>query len=155
MTVALPTGGIANAQPRFVDRGTVLKATLGGDDQRLDRLGSKFACEFVTKPMKAEDARIWIARLITGKREKASIKFPQPGLTNAFTANGTATGAHAANAEVLTVGGITSQNGRVMKEGQFISITKAGLRYLYQVKTNATVASGTFALAIQPPLRTS
>lgn len=156
MTVALPTGGIADSTPRFVDRGGVLEAALGGDDQRLDRLGSKFGSNFVTKPMKAEEARVWIARLIRGKREKASIKFPQPGLTNEFTLDGTVSGANAANAEVLNIALSVGQAGRTMKEGQFISLIKGDKRYLHQVTAAAVVlGSGALVVSIQPPLRTA
>lgn len=158
MTVALPTNGINNATPRFVDRGGILEAALGGDDQRLDRLGSKFGCNFSTKPMKAEEARIWIARLIRGKREKASIKFPQPGLVNQWSGDGTIS-AVGPNAEIVNVfpNNQATDLGKVLKEGQFLSLVVNGKRYLHQVTSDGLVISdpgGNYcSVVIQPPTR--
>jgi hypothetical protein len=89
--------------------------------------------------MKAEEARIWIARLIRGKSEKASIKFPQPGLTIEPTINGTVNQAHAANVSTLRIKFNAAHNGKKLKEGQFISVIHAGQRYLYQVTADTTI----------------
>lgn len=140
MTIALPTASIAHAEPRFIDRGGVLRATLGGNDQRLDRLGSKWGCTFTTKPMKAAEARIWISRLIRGKAEKASIKFPQPGFVPAWSGDGTTTGATLANASVVHINRqFAGDLGKKLVEGQFITFLVAGQRYLHQVTADATL----------------
>ncbi len=154
MTVALPTGGIKYGEPRFIDRGAVLKGALGGDDQRLDRLGDKFGCDFVVKPVKADEARIWIARLIRGMKEKASIKFPQPGFVSEVSGAYATTGTHAANAVALTMTTAAGQNGKWFREGQFISIlSSAGKRYLHQLTADSQVVAGAVTVLIQPPLR--
>ncbi len=141
MPVALPSAGIANASPRFVDFGGILSGELGGDDQRLDRGGSRWAADFVTKPMKGDEARIWIARLVRGMREKASIKFPQPGVP--FPTASTAVAATAsANAEVIQLQAGT------YREGMFMSLIVGGKSSIYQITTDGTALVG-----IQPPLK--
>ncbi len=158
MTVALPGGKIASATPRFIDRGGILRPSLGGPDQRLDRLGSKWGVQFQTVPMKGEDARIWSTRLIQGTREKASIKFPQPGVSISATRDYNINGNHVANAEVLTISsGFSDQIGKTFSEGQFFSINTGDERYVHQITVGGTVALVSGAnrvdLQIQPPLR--
>ena len=149
MTIALPTQGVAEASPRYIDMGSVQRSTLGGPDQRLDRMGSRWALDVTTKPLKGEDARIWISRLIRGKREKASIKFSEPGVRYVGL-NHTIAAAAAVNAEVISL----NANAAVppFPEGKFISIVTGGVRCLYQVTADAAYA-GTFLVGIQPPLR--
>lgn len=144
MAVALPANGVATASPRFIDRGGVLRAALGGPDQRLDRLGSRFGLDVQLKPMKADDARIWIARLIRGMRERATIRFPQPGL--AASGDLTSAAAAAANAESISVSGATAS----ANEGRFISFIVGGRHYVHQIKSTSGSPIG-----IQPPLRVS
>jgi hypothetical protein len=155
MTVALPTGGVATATPRFLDRGGVLKAIAGGSDQRLDRIGDKMGASFTTKPMKGEEARIWSSRLIRGRKEKASIKFPQPGVSIAQSVDYTVDGAQGAQVSTLLVKTASAgEIGKTFKEGQFITVIHLGIRYVHQV-TADTVVSGLqkATLPIQPPTR--
>jgi hypothetical protein len=51
MTVALPDGFVNDASMYFIDRGGVLTPSLGGPDQRMDRVGSKWGGVFQTRPM--------------------------------------------------------------------------------------------------------
>lgn len=120
-----------------------MEASLGGDDQRLNRMGSRWGCDFQTKPLKGEDARIWISRLVAGCREKAIIKFPQPGVL--FPTGATAIAlAAAANAEIVKLG-LGEYH-----EGQFFSVIHLGKNYLYQLR-----GDGTELVQIQPPLRSA
>lgn len=170
MSVDLPTGAIQAATPRFLDRGGVLSASLGGPDQRIDRLGSKFGCDFQLIPMKAPNARIWISRLIRGIREKARVKFPQPGFVADFSGTPSLNGAHGANLETISLFiNSAAFAGKKLLEGQFISIadgaSPTAQRYIHQVKADATFVAGNSAVGavagavvsidIQPPLRKS
>lgn len=144
MPVTLPANGVATAAPRFIDRGGVLRSSLGGPDQRIDRLGSRWGVDVQLKPMKADDARVWIARLIRGMRERAIMKFPQPGLVSPGTGNLVAAASPGANVETFAVTGeITSA-----KEGRFISFQTNGKYYVHQI----TSLTGS-PITIQPPLR--
>lgn len=161
MSVQLPTGGVKAATPRFLDRGGLLRAQFAGADQRLDRLGSKWGVDVQVKPLKADDARIWIARLIRGMREKALLRFPQPGWTQPFTAsNVLVNGANASNLETLNLKSATiALAGSMFKEGQFFSVYRSGIRFIYQATADAAWANvgGTaqVAVPVQPPLRVS
>lgn len=153
MTIALPANAIAEAEPFFIDRGGVMSSALNGPDQRLNRLGSRFGCTFRTKPLKGEDARVWIARLIRGRHETATIKFPQPGVTPSRISSGSAFvyGAHAANASVVRL--VT--NNTAWKEGEFLSFLVDGSdRYhTHQVIGTGVWGGGVFPVTIQPPTR--
>lgn len=155
MTKALPTHGTASATPRFIDKGGVLKSLVGGKDQRLDRPGSKWGVSFRTRPLPIEEARIWAARLIAGQREKASIRMPQPGLVINQSVDYAIAVAQNANAIILTVHAPNvGEIGKVFKEGQFITLIRAGLRYVHQVQADTAVdGAQNAALPILPELR--
>ena len=162
MTVRLPSNGIAAASPYFIDYGGVTGGSIGGPDQRLDRLGSRWGCDFTTKPMKGEEARIWIARLIVGVREKAIIKFPQPGVVVLHPELDIFKPTMAANAEVgyaVTTFGGGGTSKATLKEGQFISWVQDGKNYLHQStrdqSAGAPEAEGIdrFNFRFQPPVR--
>ena len=158
--IALPDGAVADARPRFIDRGGLLRPFLNGDDQRLDRLGSKWGADFVTRAMKGEEARIWIARLTRGVREKVSIKFPQPGVAIQWTGDGSIQAAVAANAETIIIKRPSGTDaGKLIKEGQFFSVIEGGRRYLYQSTADVALANvgGTYqaSVPVQPPVRRS
>lgn len=160
MAVTLPTGGVRRATPRYIDRGGILTANLGGKDQRLDRLGSRWGVDVDLYPMKAETARIWIARLIRGMRERALLKFPQPGLVVSVPADSAvfdgANGANASAINIKTVAGAWVAGQRVVAEGQFISCWQGGQRFLYQATQDAYLSAGFGATVnIQPNLRVS
>jgi hypothetical protein len=151
MTVVLPTAGIVSATPFYVDAGGLLSGPVGSVDQRLDRLGDRFGCNFQTKPMKGDEARVWIARLIRGRKEKARIKFPQPGAT--LTSGSTAVyDAAAANAEVAHINSAPAN----FREGEFLSFVHSGKYYLHQLRANAAayIDGVHSALTVQPPFRT-
>lgn len=141
MTVAIPAGYISEAEPYFIDTGGVQTGSLGGGDKRINRRGSRWGCEFTTKTMQPDEARIIIRRLITGRKEKASIKFPQPGVSFP-TIQAAVTAGAASNAEFLQLA-----NGQYL-EGQFFSVVTAGQGFVYQVKTNSNGL-----VEVQPAIR--
>jgi hypothetical protein len=153
MTIALPTQPKAKtASPKFIDFGGTLSASMGGEDQRLNRLGSRFGAEYSLPPMKAADAQVWISRLIRGRKEKVAFYFPQPGVITHGVTTCLVNGIHISNAEILSLKGIGG--GRIIAEGQFLSIIKGGKRYLYNATTTGS-GSAAFAIGIQPGLRTA
>jgi hypothetical protein len=107
--------------------------------------------------MKGEDARIWISRLIRGVNEKASLKFPQPGIVIPQSVNYTVSGAVAATVgNILVATTQAAEVGKVFKEGQFITIIQGGIRFMYQVIADTAVGAGKTAnLPVQPPVRVS
>ena len=142
MTVALPSRKGVQASPYLIDPGGIVGGSLGGPDQRINRMGARWGVEYQLPPMKGEEARIWIARLIRGTREKASYYFPQPGVS--LPPNTTVAAAAVSNAEIIRLA-----PGAYL-EGYFCSIVRNGRRYVHQLTTD-----GTDFVGIQPPLRTS
>ena len=151
----LASNAIVDAQPRYIDKGGVLRSLVGGVDQRLDRPGSKWGCTFKTKPMRGDEAIQWMARLIAGQREKVSIKMPQPGITIQQVGDFFIPTVQSAMAYVVTIKSLNAAEvGRTFKEGQFITIIQAGVRYVHQVTASTVVpAGGQVTLPIQPALR--
>ena len=151
----LGSNAIVSAQPRYIDKGGVLRSLVGGVDQRLDRPGSKWGCSFRTKPMRGDEAIQWHSRLVAGQREKASIKMPQPGITIQQVGDFFVPTAQAAMAYSVTIkSNNAAEVGKTFKEGQFITIIQAGVRYVHQVTANTVVpAGGQVTLPIQPALR--
>lgn len=147
MTVALPSRKAASASPRYVDFGGIQKTSLGGEHQRVDRLGSRWACAYTLPPMNADEAAVWVSRLIRGLKEKAQYYFPQPGLTLPTPSAAVAMPA-LANSEFVVLG-----SAGTYKEGSFFSVVHDGRGYVYQVITQNTVGSG--QIGIQPPLRST
>jgi len=143
LTVALPLRKAASASPYLIDFGGVVAGSLGGPDQRVNRLGMRWGCEYQLPPMKGEEARVWVARLLRGSRERASYYFPQPGVLHPTPSAGIAAAA-VAQAEIirLTVGQYL--------EGHFFSVVRSGRRYVHQITTE-----GADFVGIQPPLRVS
>lgn len=158
MSVILPTGFIQSATPRFIDRGGILEAALGGPDQRLDRIGARWGVDFQLVPMKVDDARVWISRLIRGRREKAQIKFPQPGYVAPVVFNQQFGQNQAAGAESITITSPQANWGsKTLQEGVFVKFLKTtgpDDGYIHQVTSDVTFATGVAAtVPIQPPLR--
>lgn len=145
MTVALPSRKAASATPRYNDFGGVQKTSMGGEHQRVDRLGSRWGCAYTLPAMNGDEARVWVSRLIRGLREKASYYFPQPGVTLPTPSSAVAIAA-SANAELIAIG-----SGGTYLEGTFFSVVHAGKNYVYQVTVPNTPGSG--VIGIQPPLR--
>lgn len=153
MTIALPATPKAKvATPKFIDFGGTLSASMGGEDQRLNRLGSRFGAEYSLPPMKAAQAQVWISRLIRGRKEKVAFYFPQPGVNTYGVTTCLVDGDHVSNAEILNLKSIGGA--QAIAEGQFLSIIKGGKRYLYNV-TLPNGGAAAFPIGIQPGLRTS
>lgn len=153
MTIALPTyPGPADSAPGYVDFGGILRPFLGGVDQKLNRLGDRFALD-VTMPLMplAETGRVWIARLIRAQREGALMEWPQPGFDVGAPGNPVVNGAGQAGS-FLDVRGLTP--GYRLLEGQFFSIIQSGRRYLQVVAADiAASAGGAAVIPIAPMLR--
>lgn len=157
MTVLLPASPRARkAKPRFLDFGNVTEPSLGGVDQRLTRLGSRWQVDYELPPMKADEAKVWIARLIRGKHEKARMYFPQPGATGANVGLGhyaTNTDPVLANSYTLPLS--ASAGTPTYPEGNFITILNwnNGVSYLHQVTAGIAGAEGT--ISVMPAFRSA
>ena len=83
--------GARDATPRVLDFGGFLEPPTGAEEQRINRLGNRYAVSFIMPPLTGKDGRIWVNRLVRGRNEGARIEYPlldfDPGAPN--LANGT------------------------------------------------------------------
>ncbi len=153
MAVALPTDIAPVAyNPSLVDFGGELTPILGGPVQRINRLGDRWAVEVTLPPLSGDEARIWISRLVQGRKSSCLLPWPQPigaGGEGAPRVNGAGQAGTA-----LSVDGLPAA--KAIAEGLFFSIVGASRRYLHQVTSAATAnGSGAVTLSIEPALRIS
>lgn len=154
MSILLPTSpGPRSAVPSYLDWGGVIASPLGGADQKLNRLGDRFALDVTMPPLTVpNEAAAWVAALIQGQKDGVLFEWPQ-GIDIDGTGDGTVDGADQAGTS-LDIEGIAA--GRKFLRGQFFSVVHAGRRYLHIV-TAAAVASvgGKATLSVEPMLRVS
>ena len=151
--ITLPTSPApVAAAPYIVDFGGFLTPGLGGEVQRLDRMGNRFGIAVTMPPLESEeDGRILVGRLIRGKTEGVLTQFPllsfDPGSPGAPLVNGTGQ-----SGKSLICDGFTA--GYTIKEGQWFSLIHGGRRYLHNVDAQvAANGSGQATLTISPMLR--
>ena len=147
------------ATPSYVDFGATLTPSLGGSEQRINRLGNRFRLSVTMPPMQNKEAgRVFIARLIRGHSEGLRMNFPLGGFnpgTEAEIGSPVVSGS-SQSGRLLNLRGFTP--GYTVKEGQFFSIltgTPEG-HFLYQADEEVTANfTGAIQLTINPLLRVS
>ncbi len=131
--------------PRLLRFGGVLRPVLGGPDQPLSRLGSRFAVDVEMPPMAAACAAALIATRLQADAlgEPLRLIVPQNG-------NGAAAGAPVATAGAVNSASVTKAGGGAIARGMFFSFTVGGRTYLHMV----TSVAGN-VLGVAPLLRAS
>lgn len=146
-TVALPTSpGPVEAKVRFLDWGGDLVPALGGPVQRLSRLGSRHAIEFVLPPLTMTDAMAWIQRLKRGKNDRVLIPYPLMGFSPGSTGTPQIRTA-ASGGTTISLRGVAQ--GATLSEGQPLSIVVGGKRYVYSADAPATATDFAHGVANQ------
>lgn len=131
---------IRSASPALVDFGGMITPALGGPVQRIDRLGSRWAWTFETRPMAIEpDGRRWAALYALAKKNGALIPVKQPNLPIGSPGNTVVTTNTAAGKVVPVSGGAP---GYPVRQGQWLSIVRAGQRYLDMVAADVALDLG-------------
>ena len=155
MTVALPTSPAPmGIDPQLLDFGGVITPSLGGVQQRLNRVGNRWAITVQLPPMPAEPlGRQWVAALAEGLTDTVLLPWPQvdfaagsPGATLVNGANQTGS--------TLNIDGFAANF--ALRRGQFFSVIVSSQRYLYQVRADINAnGAGAVALPITPMIRKS
>ncbi len=133
MTIALPSSPLPRtAAVRPVLFGGPMLAELGGEDQWLNRLGSRWELEVTTPRLKPEpDGRVWTEALsrawYTG--ERVSFPIPQPGFDIGVPGSPVVIGG--SSGSLLSMRSFTP--GYVLRLGQFFNIITGGRRFAYRV----------------------
>jgi len=154
MSVDLPTWpSPATYEPRQVSYGSDLTPPMGGDIQRMVRLGDRWAMDITMPTMTRSDADFWIAALMAGFSDSVVLNVPQPkngvGAPGAPQVNG-------ANQSGITLAlkGLTV--GYNLNVGQWLSIIVSGRRYLHRLTASVVAnGSGQASVSIWPMLRVS
>src|SRR6476660_9507736 len=152
MAVTLPTTPSPNnAEPRLRDWGADQVPSLGGPAQRLSRLGNRFAVDYEMPPMEYATAMAWIQRLLRGKTERVLIEFFQPGFDPGNPGSPKVATAAAGGTSIALKDLSSSYR---IKEGQFLTVSHGGRRYLHSSNADVTASGGTAIVSITPMLRT-
>jgi len=150
MAVNLPDHGYLSVSPALLDFGGTLSPILGGPDQRIVRLGSRFQITITTEPMLSrEEGRVFRQRLMRAKSEGAITRWPldfAPGDPGSPVINGSVTGG-----STISIRGLTP--GYTIREGQFFSIIRGARRYMHSSNSGVTAGGATATLTITPMLR--
>lgn len=138
----------------LLDFGNTIAPFLGGPEQRINRLGSRYSLAVTMPPMRnAEQGQKFVSRLTRGKSEGVKMKLPLGGVNP-----GTAAEIGEPKIWVSTSGRTIRLKGFVegytIKEGQMFSVETGGTHYVYMSNTEATVsAGGNVNLEVSPLLR--
>lgn len=136
----------------LLDYGGFLTPGLGGEVQRIDRMGNRARLAVTMPPMLSEPTgRIWVRRLIAGKTEGVRMEFPllsfKPGSPGTVLVNGANQ-----SGRTLIVDGATPNY--AFREGQPFSIVHSSRHYLHWVDAQVIAnGSGQATLSISPMLR--
>lgn len=150
--ITLPTDPApVGASPSLIDFGGFLEPGLGGEVQRLDRMGNRFAISVSMPPMQIETGRVFISRLIRGKTEGVRMEYPlcdfNPGAPGTPRVNGAGQAGR-----LLVCDGFMP--GYQVKEGQPFTVVTDGRYYLYFSDAAVTAnGSGQLTLQFSPMLR--
>lgn len=149
----LPTvPAIRSATPRLIDFGRTMRPDNGGPSLRINRLGNRFAIDFVLPPLKeATHGLIWPSAIVQARTEGARMVIPQYGIVMGTPGNPTVDGTGQTGMVLAITGAVP---GYVVKNGQFITIVHAGRGYAHMVRADTVIASnGKAALPIAPMMR--
>lgn len=153
MTVVLlpERPGPADVQWQYVDFGGILPGGGGGEEQRVNRLGNRWACMVTLPPLVEQDARYWIAALTRGIRLGVRWKLRQPDINIGSPGTPLVNGDGQAG-DLLDIKGMTPNYPLVV--GQWFNHVQAERHYLYKVSGPGSANnSGAVTAQIEPPLR--
>lgn len=154
MAVTLPTCPYPNDyQVLLRDFGGVLTPFLGGPEQRINRIGTRFGLRVALPPMDADEGQTYIARLLQGRSQTVILPFPIFDLETTGTGTPQVRSATSGGSTIPLKGMTAAYE---IKEGQFFHVVHGGARYLYMATANETVdGSGNADVDIFPILRTA
>ena len=144
----------AMVQPRLLDFGILQRPSTGGPATYIQRGGMRFAVDVTYPPIAADQARVFLSRILRGKTEGLRIQFPLSGVSQGSPGSPTVNGTSSTGTN-LRVKGLTP--GYQALEGYWLSVfDSSGNSYLHNVSANVTASiAGTADISVWPPLRAS
>ncbi|RZJ01813.1 MAG: hypothetical protein EON90_02050 [Brevundimonas sp.] len=152
MAIALPDWPApAHMTPRLVTGRAELRPAWGGDVQRLNRPGSRYAIDVQLPPQRYAKAQDWGD--IDDEEATVTMLIVQPGLDVGAPGSPLVKGAGQAGS-VLTIDGLTPHY--VLKKRQWLTVTISGRIYAYRVASETMADStGEADVPLQTMLRRS
>lgn len=143
MSIALPDWPYpAQMTPRLVSGRAELRPAWGGDIQRLNRAGSRYAIDVTMPTMTYADAQDWAA--IEDETATVTMQIVQPGLETGAPGTPLVNGG-AQSGTSLILDGLTPYY--VIRNRQWLTVTTGGRIYAYRAK-GETVANGSGAVTV-------
>lgn len=152
MAIALPDSPYPAAMtPRLVTGRAELRPAWGGDIQRLNRAGSRYAIDVTMPVMTYADAQDWSD--INDETSTVTMQIVQPGFDPGAPGTTLVKGA-AQSGTTLIIDGFTPYY--VLRKNQWISVSTGGRLYAYRVKTEVVASSlGEASVVLTTMLRVS
>ncbi len=137
---------------RILDFGAIIEGELGGIDQKIERLGTRFSIDFESIPFETEnEGRRYVALLQQAKLQGGRVIYPQLDFNVGSPGNTLANGAHATGTTLNIKSGTPYYTVRV---GQALNIIKDGRRYLYFAASQETFnGSGAGSITLTSKMR--
>lgn len=153
MTISLPTDPYPNgATPFLRDFGGILTPFLGGAEQRINRIGTRFGIRVTMPPLPSETTgRTFVSALLRARAERLLMPWPllsfDPGTPPDPKVKTAISGGSAVALKGLGAG-------YQAKNGQFISFVHASRRYVHMITGDGIAdGAGDLTVGIFPPLR--
>lgn len=153
--IELPSWAVPNsAVPYLRDFGTVLIPFLGGPEQRINRLGTRFGLRVTLPPMPTRDLALVIqSRLLRAREDRLRMAWMQPDFDTGVPGAPLISAAVTAGTSIPLKG---MAAGYTVKEGQMLSIVRGARRYMHMFAADGTVgAGGLLQASIWPMIRAS
>ena len=153
--IDLPEWAVPNGlEPYLRDFGTILTPFLGGPEQRINRLGTRFGLRVTLPPMPTRDKALIIqSRLLRAREDRLRMEWVQPDFDTGVPGSPLISAAVAAGTSIPLKG---MAAGYTVKEGQMLSIIRGARRYMHMFSADGTVgAGGTLQAGIWPMIRAS
>jgi hypothetical protein len=132
----------------------VLTPFLGGPDQLINRLGTRFGLRVTLPPMPTRDKALTVqSRLLRAMDDRLRIEWPQPDF-DIGTPGAPLVAAAVTSGMGVAMKGFTP--GATVHEGQFFAFIHGGRRYIHIFAADGVAASdGTLSAVVWPMLRTT
>lgn len=155
MAISLPTSPrcMAPSTPYLRRFGGVLSPFLGGPEQLINRLGTRWGQRVVFPPMRsAEEGRLFVSRLVQAGESSLLMRWEGEEVDKG-DCGAPQISAAVSGGSIIPISGLPA--GKLLKEGWFFSIIHGGRRYVHMFTADALAnAAGAIASAtIFPMLR--
>lgn len=139
----------ANVTKVVHDYGRVISGSLGGNDTRLDRPGTRYGLRVDMPPIRGPEANAFVSDLIRGKSEGVRMEWPLGEIdVGALGYTPQVQGGQAGSLLRIT----NWANAYEIQKGQFFSIDHDGQHYLYHATQAVSVVNPNTSTVVEVPI---